>query len=337
MSHALHARRLLGSIAALAVGSVILNVAGLGGAAQALLSSGERTAFVPINPCRLVDTRPGDNHVGDIAGALGLDTTVTVASQGAHGNCELPGAATGLALNVTALNQTQPTFLTLFPTGTERPVTSNLNPTPGEPPTPNAVTVDVDAAGQFSVFNRFGTVDVIVDVLGYYEDHNFDDRYYTKAAVEELVAMATAGGTPEPVTAGVGAYAAQSFYGGALGWSNGCVRSSTAEALVLPLTLPVGATVLSASLTVRDENGSGAYTAILAKAEMTPPDYYQDELQLATVNGGGESGQASFTHVLNVANPTPVGPHETYHLRLNAVSNAAALCSGTVTYLPPAG
>ncbi len=64
----------------------------------------------------------------------------------------------------------------------------HLNPAPGQPPTPNAVEVDVNSLGQFNVFNGFGTVDVIIDVVGYYEDHNHDDRYYTEAEVDAALA-----------------------------------------------------------------------------------------------------------------------------------------------------
>jgi len=43
-----------------------------------------------------------------------------------------------LALNVTAIGATAPTFLTVWPGGT-RPTASSLNPVPGQPPTPNGV------------------------------------------------------------------------------------------------------------------------------------------------------------------------------------------------------
>jgi hypothetical protein len=78
---------------------------------------------------------------------------------------------------VTALNATAPTFVTVFPTDEDQPVTSNLNLVPGQSPTPNAVTTGLDGAGTFSLFNAFGTTDVIVDVNGHYENHNHDDRY----------------------------------------------------------------------------------------------------------------------------------------------------------------
>ena len=55
--------------------------------------------------------------------------------------------------------------------GTDRPSASSLNPSPGQPPTPNAVNTQLSSGGEFSIFNRAGSVDVIVDINGYYTDH----------------------------------------------------------------------------------------------------------------------------------------------------------------------
>lgn len=84
---------------------------------------------------------------------------------GAQGDCNLPSDSTALQLNVTAVGASAPTYLTLFPGTGNPPNASHLNPTPGQPPTPNAVTVALDD-GRFSIFNKYGTVDVIVDVVG---------------------------------------------------------------------------------------------------------------------------------------------------------------------------
>ena len=62
------------------------------------------------------------------------------AAIGAAGECDVPATATGLVLNVTAVGATLPTFLTVYPAGAERPNASSLNPSPGQPPVPNAVT-----------------------------------------------------------------------------------------------------------------------------------------------------------------------------------------------------
>jgi hypothetical protein len=185
-----------------AIGAAVAVTLGAGGlGVGATLSSGERTAYVAINPCRLADTRPEvGTNVGSRSTPLGADDTFVLTGTGEQGNCHsaVPATATALSLNVTAVGPTSPTFLTLYPTGAEQPTTSNLNPVPGAPPTPNAVTVDLNDGGQFSVFNKFGTVDVIVDVVGFYEAHDHDDRYYTKPDTDAAIAAAIA--TPNHIT-----------------------------------------------------------------------------------------------------------------------------------------
>ena len=122
--------------------------------------------FVPLSsPCRLIDTRPGESHVGPHDTFGPTDTKTIMAGQ--NGNCVIPNVAVGLSLNVTAVNATAASFLTIWPDG-ERPEASSLNPAPGQPPTPNAVTTTLSDGGSFEVFNLAGTVDVIVDVNGFY-------------------------------------------------------------------------------------------------------------------------------------------------------------------------
>jgi hypothetical protein len=174
------------------VGAVLAISLGAGGIGitHATTSSGEKPVFKPIEPCRLADLRPAPFQVGPRSAALGPAETYTLSGWGAVGECTLPTGTTGLALNVTAVGATKDTFLTFFPASATRPNASNLNPSPGQPPTPNAVNIDIDAAGQFSVYNLDGNVNVIIDVVGVYDDHNHDDRYYTEAEVNAAVAAA---------------------------------------------------------------------------------------------------------------------------------------------------
>ncbi len=176
-----------------AIGAALAIAVGAGGLgiSHATTSSGPRSIFIPIAPCRLVDTRPGADTVGPRSSPLGPSETYTVSGQGTVGNCALPAGTSGLSMNVTAVDPSAPTFLTVFPAGAAQPLTSNLNPTPGQPPTPNSVTVGLSPSGEFSIFNRFGSVHVIIDVVGVYDDHNHHDLYYTKAEVDALLATAT--------------------------------------------------------------------------------------------------------------------------------------------------
>lgn len=133
-------------------------------------SAGE-TVFVPVVPCRLVDTRPASN-VGPRSvplGASGEQTFGAHDGSDADSACAIPSTATAVSTNVTAVGATAPSFLVLWPADSERPGTSNLNYFPGAPPTPNSVVVPLSGTGQFTAFNLNGTVDVIVDVNGYYQ------------------------------------------------------------------------------------------------------------------------------------------------------------------------
>lgn len=172
-----------------AIGAAVAVSLGAGGIGitQAALSSGVRSVFVAITPCRLTDTRPA-SQVGPKSSPIGPNETYTVTTFGKNGKCTgIPTDATALSLNVTAIGATQSTFLTVWPAGTTRPDASSLNPVPGAGPTPNAVVSDLSADGRLSVFNRQGSVDVIIDVNGYFVGHNHDDRYYTKAQVDGML------------------------------------------------------------------------------------------------------------------------------------------------------
>jgi len=167
-----------------AIGAAVAVSLGTGGLGlvHATVDSGDRPILVDINPCRITDTRP-DSQVGPRNTPLGTGEQYDVVAHGINGNCDIPSEAIALSLNVTGLNATEPTFMTVFPTDEMQPDTSNLNLLPGQAPTPNAVTTGLDAAGTFSLFNAHGSTDVIVDINGYYEHHNHDDRYVQTDAV----------------------------------------------------------------------------------------------------------------------------------------------------------
>lgn len=131
-------------------------------------SGGTASSFVPIVPCRLVDTRQA-SAVGPRSTPLGAGDTAVLAVWGTNGGCTIPTSVTGIASNVTAVGATAPSYLALYPADVAQPATSNLNPAPGQPPTPNQVTVGLSAAGAIKVYNNSGSVDVIIDIVGYYE------------------------------------------------------------------------------------------------------------------------------------------------------------------------
>ncbi len=155
---------------------------------EATVSSGARAAFFPLPPARIMDTRFGPSPL-PVGTKVGPGQTVDLQVSGAGG---IPGTASAAVLNVTVTDATAASHLTIFPTGTTKPTASNLNFAAGDT-VPNGVTVKLGTAGKVSIFNNSGQANVIVDVNGYYEDHNHDDRYDTKAQVTSKISTALAG------------------------------------------------------------------------------------------------------------------------------------------------
>ena len=176
-----------------ALGAAVAITLGAGGISLVSATSpATALTFVAITPCRVLDTRPEFN-IGPKSSPMDAGETHTVGTHGANGACTgIPTAAEAISLNVTALDATLPSFLTIWAADEPRPEASSLNPVPDTPPTPNAVTTEVDSSGRFNIYNLQGSVDVVADINGYYVDHHHDDRYYTKSQVETIVAEATA-------------------------------------------------------------------------------------------------------------------------------------------------
>jgi hypothetical protein len=153
-----------------AIGAAVAVSLGAGGLAitDAASAPGGRSAFVPITPCRLFDTRSDSNNVGPRKTPLAGGETFVQQVTGTNGNCTIPLDAVGVALNVTTVNGTAASFLTVWPSDATRPTASNLNWVANSPATPNKVDVKLSADGKASYFSNAGTVDVISDVVGYY-------------------------------------------------------------------------------------------------------------------------------------------------------------------------
>jgi hypothetical protein len=73
-----------------------------------------------------------------------------------------------VAINITAVQPTHDTFLTAYPTGQTFPASSTLNPRGGIV-TANSTVVGVGGNGSISIYNNSGSLDVLVDVMGFFE------------------------------------------------------------------------------------------------------------------------------------------------------------------------
>lgn len=128
--------------------------------------------LVTIAPCRLVDTRSGSDNVGARSTKLGADESGSFAVWGSNGRCAIAQSATGIVGNITAVNPTAASFLTVYPADVDRPLAANVNLTAGSSPTPNQITVGLSTAGALRVYNLSGTVDIVIDISGYYQPAN---------------------------------------------------------------------------------------------------------------------------------------------------------------------
>jgi uncharacterized protein (DUF1501 family) len=116
-----------------------------------------------LTPARLLDTRDG---TGATSGPVGPGASIELQVSGAGG---VPDASVAVALNVTATDPTQPSYLTVWPTGEDRPVASSVNMAPRQT-VPNLVLAKLGAGGRVSIFNHSGDTHVVVDVLACFGD-----------------------------------------------------------------------------------------------------------------------------------------------------------------------
>lgn len=239
-----------------AVGAAVAITLGAGGVGLvgASKSSGERAVFTAIEPCRLADTRP-DFLVGDKATPWGPGEVFTVQATGSNGECSgIPSDAVAVGLNVTAVDPSMLTYLSFFPGG-DVPNSSSLNPAPDQPPTPNAVTVDLAAGGSFDVFNLQGEVDVVIDVVGYYQDHDHDDRYPAKS--QRVVVPADAFVPSSPATT-----VSRGTIDGTYVWAGpGTLKAS--------LELPIGTVIDRVVYHYRDRSGAENLRLGLSRTDLT--------------------------------------------------------------------
>ena len=133
-------------------------------------------SYFPLTPFRILDTRSA-SCIQCVGGKLGPSGTRTVQITGvsdlAGGADLVPATATAVVLNVTAVNDSSSSLLTVYPTGTGQPRASNLNFAP-HTASANLVTVALgqngtsDSDREINIFNAVGSVDVVADVQGYF-------------------------------------------------------------------------------------------------------------------------------------------------------------------------
>ena len=121
--------------------------------------------FIPVSPCRVVDTRNAAGTFGGPAFSAGTTRSFPIPS----GPCAGLPVAAAYSFNFTVVNyNVGGGFITVYPTGITRPFVSTVNFGSG-PAVANAAIVPA-GGGSIDVYSSDAT-QVIIDINGYYADN----------------------------------------------------------------------------------------------------------------------------------------------------------------------
>ncbi len=160
------------------VPNAVISKVGTGGKVCIFTSSGmdliaDVSGFAPagaqfqsLTPARLLDTRSDGVTVDGQYRGVGALAAGGELSLQASGRGGVPSGVVALAINVTVTNAQAPGFITIWPCGTERPASSNLNYARGVT-TANLVMPGLSGSGQVC-FYALSATDLVVDVSGYF-------------------------------------------------------------------------------------------------------------------------------------------------------------------------
>ncbi len=159
--------RPVGSYGVGAVGSGLIDAnAAVGALATCPTSTGAR--YHPVAPKRILESRNIVGNTGGYTTPWGAGTVRSLDVTNTNSSGVPDTGVSAVVLNVTVTNTTQASFLTVFPNGDPVPIASNLN-WPAGTTIANLVTVKVGTGGMVNFFNQNGNVDVIADVVGWYD------------------------------------------------------------------------------------------------------------------------------------------------------------------------
>jgi hypothetical protein len=220
--------------------------------------------------------------------AIAGGTSVPVTVAGITG---VPANATAVVVNVTAEHSTLPSFLTVYPAGAASvPTASNLNfgKQLKNAAIANRATVTVGNAGQIEVFNHAGSVNVDVDVDGYYSGAGGVGSYFTPLT------------TPIRVT------------DTRTGVNGNAIPAATSESFNLATalsTIPATASSVVANFTVIPGNANGFLTVYPGMSTTTVPVASDVNWTPTTLSPATALGVPNFT----IADTAGTGSVEVYN------------------------
>ncbi len=147
------------------------------GASRSALVTYPPLPFIPLDPCRVIDTRLASFPAGygppSMAGG-GTQRTFTITGQ-----CGVPAGAQAVSFNFAVWAPPTRGDLRVFPAGGPTPTVSTLNWEAGILALANAAVVPLGAGGAITVqIDGPGTVDIFVDINGYYTSSVASDQAF---------------------------------------------------------------------------------------------------------------------------------------------------------------
>ena len=313
--------------------------------------------YNPLTPYRICDTRSGNP-----SGLSGLDLTqcegqtltaggtltIQVAGTNPSGQTTggVPSSATSVILNVTVTNTTVPSYLTVYPTGGARPLSSSVNWNGGQT-VPNLVTVALGTGGQVSLYNANGSADVVVDVEGWMDSTGASGGPYVPLTPYRICDTRPPIFTPTNQCTGKTLQAGTTLTiqvagTNPLGTSSGGVPPSGVLAVDLTVTatdptVPSYLTVWPAGETrpvASNLNFVGGET-VANNVVVAVPQSGPNAGQVSIYNANGStdvvvdvSGYYATTLVTGAAKFTPMVPYRICDTRSTAISGLADSCTG---------
>jgi hypothetical protein len=190
--------------------------------------------YVPVSPSRVLDTRQG---LGAPKAKLASEGTLPVNI--VRGVTVPPGIGTisAVVMNVTVTNPTAGGNISAYPGGTAKPVTSNLNYSPGET-VPNLVTVLVGPGDVVDLHNDSpGSTDLVADVEGYYVQSTSGSYYLGYTPQRIMDTRDGLGGVTGPIAAnGTASVSVPQCVSG----TGSTAQTATATAVALNVTVTDG-------------------------------------------------------------------------------------------------
>lgn len=137
---------------------------------QNVPSGGHQASFVPLTPCRILDTRKA---VGTFANnetrQAYVNGTFGFAPQGGtSGGCSIPSWATAVSMTITAISGGSG-YVRAWPAGKAEPTATVLSYAKGSVGTGTIATVSPGTAKNLSIKNYGSPTDLVIDVTGYYQ------------------------------------------------------------------------------------------------------------------------------------------------------------------------